>query len=174
MQCVMPKTGLRASSRPMAFSSHSAPSKVMSYVSNKRPAVQRLAVQCQAGASVPGQKCGIRSDVDNRCSISIIAGHACCIVYHDVANEEARSWRPCCCGPTRLVLFSLSAAAAAEAPVAQPAGKPSLHNMPPPQTYAIVEIGGKQMFVEPGKWYTCNRLQVRALAVCWAYAATQQ
>eukprot|EP00199_Chlamydomonas_sp_CCMP681_P003059 CAMPEP_0119104218 /NCGR_PEP_ID=MMETSP1180-20130426/2483_1 /TAXON_ID=3052 ORGANISM="Chlamydomonas cf sp, Strain CCMP681" /NCGR_SAMPLE_ID=MMETSP1180 /ASSEMBLY_ACC=CAM_ASM_000741 /LENGTH=159 /DNA_ID=CAMNT_0007088907 /DNA_START=13 /DNA_END=492 /DNA_ORIENTATION=- len=28
-----------------------------------------------------------------------------------------------------------------------------------PSTYAIVEIGGHQMFVEPGKWYTCNRLK---------------
>lgn len=24
---------------------------------------------------------------------------------------------------------------------------------------AVVEIGGTQMFVEPGKWYTCNRLK---------------
>jgi ribosomal protein L21 len=23
----------------------------------------------------------------------------------------------------------------------------------------VVEVGGKQLFVEPGKWYTCNRLK---------------
>jgi hypothetical protein len=61
----------------------------------------------------------------------------------------------------------LTAAAAAEAAAdaaapAQQAGKPTLHNQPAPETYAVVEVGGKQMFVEPGKWYTCNRLQVRA------------
>jgi hypothetical protein len=26
----------------------------------------------------------------------------------------------------------------------------------------VIEVGGVQMFVEPGKWYTCNRLKVRA------------
>ena len=29
---------------------------------------------------------------------------------------------------------------------------------PAPSTYAIIEVGGTQMFVEPGKWYTVNRL----------------
>ncbi len=29
-----------------------------------------------------------------------------------------------------------------------------------PDIYAIIEVGGVQMFVEPGKWYTCNRLKV--------------
>lgn len=37
---------------------------------------------------------------------------------------------------------------------------PSPLSIAPPATYAIVEIGGTQMFVEPGKWYTCNRLKV--------------
>lgn len=36
---------------------------------------------------------------------------------------------------------------------------PSPLSQAPPSTYAVVEIGGKQMFVEPGKWYTCNRLK---------------
>ncbi|GIL50997.1 hypothetical protein Vafri_7067 [Volvox africanus] len=36
---------------------------------------------------------------------------------------------------------------------------PSPLSIAPPATYAIVEIGGTQMFVEPGKWYTCNRLK---------------
>lgn len=40
--------------------------------------------------------------------------------------------------------------------------KPTLLSQPPPETYAIVEISGKQMFVEPGKWYTTNRLKVGA------------
>lgn len=53
--------------------------------------------------------------------------------------------------------------AATEAARPYPKGKtphPSLLNQQAPDTYAIVEIGGHQMFVEPGKWYTCNRLQV--------------
>ncbi|KAG2495178.1 hypothetical protein HYH03_006784 [Edaphochlamys debaryana] len=37
--------------------------------------------------------------------------------------------------------------------------KPSPLSIAPPATYAIVEIGGTQMFVEPGKWYNCNRLK---------------
>ncbi|KIY95979.1 50S ribosomal protein L21 [Monoraphidium neglectum] len=39
-------------------------------------------------------------------------------------------------------------------------GSPSLLSAGAPDTYAIVEVGGRQMFLEPGKWYTCNRLQV--------------
>jgi hypothetical protein len=54
----------------------------------------------------------------------------------------------------------LAAAAAAEPAAAVQGGKPSLHNQPAPEVYAIVEVAGKQMFVEPGKWYVCNRLQV--------------
>ncbi|KAF6263501.1 plastid/chloroplast ribosomal protein L21 [Scenedesmus sp. NREL 46B-D3] len=99
MQCTLPKTGLRASSRPLAFAGHVAPSRPVTFVSTRRPTVQKLAIQCQA------------------------------------------------------------AAAEAAAPAEQ-AGKPTLHNQTAPETYAVVEVGGKQMFVEPGKWYTCNRLQV--------------
>lgn len=61
-----------------------------------------------------------------------------------------------------VALFVPIAAAAAEAAApAQQAGKPTLHSQAAPEVYAVVEVGGKQMFVEPGKWYTCNRLQVR-------------
>ncbi len=28
-----------------------------------------------------------------------------------------------------------------------------------PSNYAIIEVGGTQIFVEPGKWYTVNRLK---------------
>ncbi len=28
-----------------------------------------------------------------------------------------------------------------------------------PALYAIIEVGGTQLFVEPGKWYTVNRLK---------------
>eukprot|EP00879_Flechtneria_rotunda_P006901 GHRR01007247.1.p1 GENE.GHRR01007247.1~~GHRR01007247.1.p1 ORF type:complete len:304 (+),score=96.61 GHRR01007247.1:118-912(+) len=52
------------------------------------------------------------------------------------------------------------AAAAAETAETQRPQRPTVHNQPPPETYAIVEVGGKQLFVEPGKWYVCNRLQV--------------
>jgi hypothetical protein len=61
----------------------------------------------------------------------------------------------------------LGPTAAAEAEVAEQkvaaAPKPTLHSQPAPETYAIVEISGKQMFVEPGKWYTTNRLKVSRL-----------
>jgi large subunit ribosomal protein L21 len=57
-------------------------------------------------------------------------------------------------------LIVCQAAATAEAP-AQPAKKvhPSPLTIAAPPTYAVVAIGGTQMFVEPGKWYTCNRLK---------------
>jgi len=61
---------------------------------------------------------------------------------------------------TTIVLPMVLAAAAAEPAAAVQGGKPSLHNQPAPEVYAIVEVAGKQMFVEPGKWYVCNRLQV--------------
>ena len=62
--------------------------------------------------------------------------------------------------PTAQPLSIVCQAAAAEAP-AQPAKKvhPSPLTTAAPPTYAVVEIGGTQMFVEPGKWYTCNRLK---------------
>ena len=28
-----------------------------------------------------------------------------------------------------------------------------------PSNYAVIEVGGSQLFVEPGKWYTVNRLK---------------
>lgn len=56
--------------------------------------------------------------------------------------------------------FAAPAAAAAEAPAARKY-HPSPLSQAAPATYAIIEVGGHQMFVEPGKWYTCNRLQVR-------------
>ena len=50
---------------------------------------------------------------------------------------------------------------AAAVEVAEKAQKlhPSPLSIAAPATYAIVEIGGTQMFVEPNKWYTCNRLK---------------
>ncbi|GAX82789.1 hypothetical protein CEUSTIGMA_g10215.t1 [Chlamydomonas eustigma] len=48
-------------------------------------------------------------------------------------------------------------AAASEAPAKK--YHPSPLSQAPPSTYAIIEVGGKQMFVEPGKWYTVNRLK---------------
>ena len=51
-------------------------------------------------------------------------------------------------------------AAAAPAPAAATGTyHPSPLSQAPPALYAIVEVGGHQMFVEPGKWYTCNRLK---------------
>jgi large subunit ribosomal protein L21 len=50
-----------------------------------------------------------------------------------------------------------AAAAVADSPAETRAG-PSLLAAPAPSTYAIIEVGGSQMFVEPGKWYTVNRL----------------
>jgi ribosomal protein L21 len=51
------------------------------------------------------------------------------------------------------------AAATAEASTSQKKYHPSPVSTPAPDTYAIIEVGGHQMFVEPGKWYTCNRLK---------------
>ncbi|KXZ51088.1 hypothetical protein GPECTOR_14g71 [Gonium pectorale] len=50
-------------------------------------------------------------------------------------------------------------AAAVEAAPAEAKLHPSPLSVAPPATYAVVEVGGTQMFVEPGKWYTCNRLK---------------
>ena len=36
---------------------------------------------------------------------------------------------------------------------------PSPLSQAAPSTYAIIEVGGTQLFVEPGKWYTVNRLK---------------
>lgn len=54
------------------------------------------------------------------------------------------------------------ACAAAEATSSSPmAYHPSPLSQAAPATYAVIEVGGVQMFVEPGKWYSCNRLKVR-------------
>ncbi|GFH32203.1 plastid/chloroplast ribosomal protein L21 [Haematococcus lacustris] len=51
------------------------------------------------------------------------------------------------------------------ADVAEPEAKktPRYHASPlttaAPSTYAIVEVGGTQLFLEPGKWYNVNRLK---------------
>ena len=49
-------------------------------------------------------------------------------------------------------------AAPAEAAPSSRKHHPSLLTQAPPPLYAIVEVGGVQLFVEPGKWYVCNRL----------------
>eukprot|EP00877_Chromochloris_zofingiensis_P006109 jgi/Chrzof1/1751/Cz10g19190.t1 len=59
------------------------------------------------------------------------------------------------------LLLSLSVATVEAPEVAQKAAHPSLLSQGAPSTYAIIEVGGHQMFVEPGKWYTCNRLKVQ-------------
>ena len=51
-----------------------------------------------------------------------------------------------------------TAAAATEAPAARKV-HPSPLSQAAPSTYAIIEVGGTQLFVEPGKWYTVNRLK---------------
>lgn len=51
------------------------------------------------------------------------------------------------------LLFGSITAAAATAPA--PAGFTLA------ETYAVVDIGGQQLVVEAGRWYTVNRLQVR-------------
>lgn len=35
-----------------------------------------------------------------------------------------------------------------------------MHNIQSDMTYAVVEIGGKQIYVQPGKFYDVNKLQV--------------
>lgn len=57
-------------------------------------------------------------------------------------------------------LVVCQAAATADKPAEQAAKyHPSPLTQQAPSTYAIIEVGGHQMFVEPGKWYTCNRLK---------------
>lgn len=58
----------------------------------------------------------------------------------------------------RVVAQAAAVAEVEAAPAARPA-TPSPLTTAPPATYAILEIGGVQMFVEPGKWYCCNRLK---------------
>eukprot|EP00798_Chlamydomonas_sp_ICE-L_P018443 gene18443-24918_t len=58
---------------------------------------------------------------------------------------------------SRVALRPVAAARTAEAPKPK-AYHPSPLSQPAPSTYAIVEVGGTQLIVEPGKWYTVNRL----------------
>ncbi len=50
-----------------------------------------------------------------------------------------------------------------QAAATEPARAKKVHPSPlsqaAPSTYAIIEVGGTQMFVEAGKWYTVNRLK---------------
>lgn len=39
--------------------------------------------------------------------------------------------------------------------------KPERSYANPADVYAVVEIGGHQLIVEEGRWYTVNRLEVR-------------
>lgn len=65
----------------------------------------------------------------------------------------------------RHVNCALSLARRAFAPPAAPvetassAAQPSYAGVA--DTYAVVEIGGHQLIVEEGRWYTVNRLEVR-------------
>eukprot|EP00955_Chlamydomonas_euryale_P031593 331586-Chlamydomonas_euryale.AAC.8 len=63
--------------------------------------------------------------------------------------------RPTAAGPVRVV----AQAAAANADAKAKKVHPSPLNVAAPSTYAIIEVSGTQMFVEPGKWYTVNRLK---------------
>ncbi|KAL4854180.1 50S ribosomal protein L21 [Chlorella vulgaris] len=54
--------------------------------------------------------------------------------------------------------LAVSAVAAPEA-VAAPSSKPEPSHSGAADTYAVVEIGGHQLIVEEGRWYTVNRLE---------------
>jgi len=54
--------------------------------------------------------------------------------------------------PTRSVVCTATAVAAPKKV------NPSPLSQAAPSTYAIIEVGGTQLFVEPGKWYNVNRL----------------
>jgi large subunit ribosomal protein L21 len=59
--------------------------------------------------------------------------------------------------PARAAARVVCSAAAPAAPKQK--GSPSPLTTAPPSTYAIIEVGGSQLFVEPGRWYTVNRLK---------------
>jgi hypothetical protein len=197
------KSALRsscASSRPQAvLAAHPVSSGVSraAAFASARPAVQKLALRCQAGAAA-----NARGEVACEASIGMSGmmmahisrmaagpGPAAALSALRPAAATAaaaaaavaaamRRWLMLTCllplsAHTAVCLSSAphpttTAAAEAEAPAAPKAGpapgKPTLLNQPPPPTYAIIEISGKQMFVEPGKWYVTNRLKVRG---CW-------
>lgn len=52
----------------------------------------------------------------------------------------------------RLIFFA--------APSSTPTNNPEPSYVGPMDTYAVVEIGGHQLVVEEGRWYTVNRLEV--------------
>lgn len=49
------------------------------------------------------------------------------------------------------------------APVAAATNSPEPSYAGAADTYAVVDIGGHQLIVEEGRWYTVNRLEVREL-----------
>ncbi|KAF5839775.1 plastid/chloroplast ribosomal protein L21 [Dunaliella salina] len=57
-----------------------------------------------------------------------------------------------------LPIVRAAAAAPAEDKKTQTKYHPSPLSTAAPSTYAVVEIGGNQLFVEEGKWYNVNRL----------------
>ncbi len=61
--------------------------------------------------------------------------------------------------------FSLCCAVAETAAPAEPAqgsSKPVPSYVSVSDNYAVIDVGGVQHLVEEGRWYTCNRLNVRA------------
>lgn len=75
---------------------------------------------------------------------------------------------PAASPPTdRPCTLPLPAAAAPEAPAA--ASKPEPSYSGAAETYAVVEIGGHQLIVEEGRWYTVNRLEVCLAGLGWVY-----
>lgn len=64
-----------------------------------------------------------------------------------------------------LTVTALPALAAPEAPAAASRPEPSYGSAA--DTYAVVEIGGHQLVVEEGRWYTVNRLEVRCVQAGW-------
>lgn len=66
------------------------------------------------------------------------------------------------CRPCRSLTLALPACLTApEAPAA--ASRPEPSHGSAAESYAVVEIGGHQLVVEEGRWYTVNRLEVRGL-----------
>ncbi|KAI7846159.1 hypothetical protein COHA_000329 [Chlorella ohadii] len=59
---------------------------------------------------------------------------------------------------SRQQLRAAATAAAPEAPAA--ASRPEPSHGTAAESYAVVEIGGHQLVVEEGRWYTVNRLEV--------------
>ncbi len=61
------------------------------------------------------------------------------------------------------------------APAAAPTNSPEPSYAGATDTYAVVDIGGHQLIVEEGRWYTVNRLEVRYCQRCvWWYPGALQ